>query len=239
MENVPVSLSLAFGLITAATVAFLYVAVRRAASSQVQARAKWVVAGALAWLGLQAFLAGSSAEGGVYQDVAAFPPRLFVFGLLPALVGIAAVFATTRGRQWVDSLSLPALTYMHGVRVFVELVLYGLFVYKAVPGLMTFEGRNFDILAGITGPLVAYFGLQQQRMSRKMLLLWNALALGLLANIVIHAILSAPFPLQQLAFDQPNIAVLHFPFVWLPTFVVPAVLFSHLVAIRRLRKVPF
>ena len=55
-------------------------------------------------------------------------------------------------------------------------------------------------------------------------------------NIVVNAILSAPFTFQQFAFDQPNVAVLYFPFVWLPCFIVPVVLFSHLVLIRQLLK---
>jgi hypothetical protein len=42
------------------------------------------------------------------------------------------------------------------------------------------------------------------------------------------------FPFQQFAFDQPNIAVLYFPFIWLPSCVVPLVLLSHLAAIRQL-----
>ncbi|HEX8427561.1 hypothetical protein [Hymenobacter sp.] len=43
-----------------------------------------------------------------------------------------------------------------------------------------------------------------------------------------------PTPLQQLAFEQPNVAVMQFPFVWLPIFVVPVVAFTHVVALRRL-----
>jgi len=46
--------------------------------------------------------------------------------------------------------------------------------------------------------------------------------------------LSAPSPIQKIAFEQPNIAILYFPFCWLPTFIVPIVLFSHLVAVRKL-----
>ena len=67
-----------------------------------------------------------------------------------------------------------------------------------------------------------------------MILLWNFIALVLLINIVVNAVLSAPFPFQQFAFDQPNIAVLYFPFVLLPAFIVPIVLFGHLVSIRQL-----
>lgn len=61
-----------------------------------------------------------------------------------------------------------------------------------------------------------------------------ARALGLLINIVIRALLSFPSPMQQLAFDQPNRAIIYFPFIWLPTVVVPIILFSHLASIWQL-----
>jgi glycerol-3-phosphate acyltransferase PlsY len=58
----------------------------------------------------------------------------------------------------------------------------------------------------------------------------------LLLNIVVNAVLSLPYPFQQFAFDQPNVAVLYFPFTWLPCFIVVIVLYSHLAAIRKLLK---
>lgn len=71
-------------------------------------------------------------------------------------------------------------------------------------------------------------------MPPKFLLAWNFIGIGLLANIVINAVLSVPSPFQKFAFNQPNIAVLYFPFNWLPGVVVPLVLLSHLVVIRQL-----
>src|SRR4029078_4529517 len=107
---------------------------------------------------------------------------------------------------------------------------------KLVPSLMTFEGRNLDILSGITAPLVYYFGFVRKQMGRSLILIWNFICLALLLNIVITAILSAPFRFQKLAFDQPNIAILYFPFIWLASFIVPVVLLAHLTAIRKLIK---
>ncbi len=101
---------------------------------------------------------------------------------------------------------------------------------------MTFEGRNFDILAGITAPIIAYLAFTQKKISRNGLLIWNFICLALLANIVVNAFLSVPSPVQQFAFDQPNIAILYVPFSWLPTFVVPVVLFAHLASIQQLLK---
>jgi hypothetical protein len=37
--------------------------------------------------------------------------------------------------------------------------------------------------------------------------------------------------MQQMSFDQPNRAVLFFPYVFLPTIIVPIVLASHLFAL--------
>jgi hypothetical protein len=165
-----------------------------------------------------------------------FPPKILLFGILPAMITIVILFATKKGLQVIDSFPLVNITYLNIVRIPVELVLFWLFLNKAVPQLMTFEGRNFDILAGITAPIIAYFSLKKVKLSRNVVLVWNIICLGLLINIVVNGFLSAPSPLQQLAFDQPNIAILNFPFSWLPTFIVPLVLFGHLVSIRQLLK---
>ncbi len=122
------------------------------------------------------------------------------------------------------------------MRIPVEIVLFWLFQNKAIPELITFEGRNFDIIAGITAAIIAYFGFTKQTINRNILLIWNFICLGLLINIVVNALFSAPSPIQKFAFEQPNIAILNFPFCWLPTFIVPIVLFGHLASIRQLLK---
>jgi hypothetical protein len=99
---------------------------------------------------------------------------------------------------------------------------------------MTFEGSNPDILSGISALLIYYFIFMKRKSSLMLLLVWNFIGLALLINIIIHAVLSAPSPLQQLAFEQPNVAVFYFPFIWLPSCIVPLVLFSHLASIRQL-----
>lgn len=164
-----------------------------------------------------------------YAHVGTEPYR-FLLAAPPTLLIILGVFVSKKGRNWIMSLDLKTLTVLHSVRMPVELVLYWLFLHNTIPELMTFSGRNFDILAGITAPFVCYFGFVRNKIGRIGLLLWNIICLILLLNIVINAILSVPAPFQQFAFDQPNIAILYFPIMWLPAFVVPVVLFSHLAA---------
>ena len=168
-------------------------------------------------------------------NTSALPPRPLLLIAIPVIV-ISYLFSRPKGKFFLSTLDAEKLTWIHVVRVPVELVLYWLAIYKQIPVLMTFEGRNFDIAAGLTAPLIIYFGLRKKMLSDKVIILWNALSLLLLLNIVINAIISIPSPIQQQAFDQPNIGVLYFPFAWLPAFVVPAVLFAHLATLRLLIK---
>jgi hypothetical protein len=224
MENIPAYVSIVFVLTTFLAVMLFYMA---------NSRSFVAIVLVTLWLIVQ----GLVSLGGFYTVTDAFPPR-FVLLVLPPLVFIAILFFTGAGRRYVDGLNPAVLTVLHIVRIPIELVLYWLFLNKAVPRLMTFAGRNFDILAGLSAPLIYYFGFSKRLIGRKMILLWNFICLGLLVNIVVNALLSAPFPFQQFGFSQPNIAVLYFPYVWLPCCVVPLVLLSHLAVIRQLWKRP-
>jgi hypothetical protein len=178
------------------------------------------------WMILTGFLAA----GGFYQQFEIFPPRIFTFAVFPSLLTIATLFIFFR-RSFVEKLSLRTLTLLHVVRLPVEIVLVLLFQTGLVPKVMTFEGWNFDVLSGLTAPLVAWLAFRNGRTNRPLLIAWNVAALALLANIVIIAILSLPSPMQRLGFEQPNVAVAYIPFVWLPALIVPIVFFSHLAAL--------
>ena len=212
------------------TVVF-YLAVKNSASEKTRKKANIIFFVLIIWLIIQATL---TLKNFYNSDKISNPPKILLVGILPTILTIIFLFVTHRGRQFIDTLPLTYITYLNIVRIPVELVLLSLFLNKAVPQLMTFEGRNFDILSGITAPFIAYYGLTKGKLSRKLILGWNFICLALLMNIVVNALLSVQSPLQKFAFNQPNIAILNFPFTWLPTFIVPIVLFGHLTSIRQL-----
>ena len=181
------------------------------------------------WLLLQSVLAYM----GFYTDSYVLPPRLLLFGVVPPLLGLAGLLLTRSGRYLLARFDLVALTRISIVRIPVELCLYGLALHHLVPDLITFADRNLDLAAGLTAPLATYW-FRTQLMGRRLLLAWHVGALLLLLNVVALAALSLPTPWQQLEFGQPNVAVLRWPFVWLPTFIVPVVLLSHVAALRQL-----
>ncbi|HEY5826174.1 MAG TPA: hypothetical protein VIT44_17505 [Cyclobacteriaceae bacterium] len=220
METIPTFVIILFVAATIFTVWQFYSA---------SGKSKTLLIGIGIWMLLQTVLG----LAGFYKNNESIPPR-FVLLIGPAIIFIAVLFLTQRGKKFIDALDLGKLTFLHTVRVPVEITLYFVCAAGLIPVLMTFEGNNYDILSGLTAPAIFYLVFKNKKASKSTLLIWNFLCLGLLINVLTIAILAAQTPFQRLAFDQPNIGVTFFPFVWLPSVIVPIVLFSHLAAIRQL-----
>ncbi|MBS1772767.1 MAG: hypothetical protein JST82_07900 [Bacteroidetes bacterium] len=218
MNHVPLYLSILFIGCVLYSLYSLYIASHKS---------KTILLICLSWLLLQAIICFT----GFYTITNTLPPR-FLLLIAPPLLSIILLFSTAKGRQFINNLDAGSLIKLHIVRIPVEMVLLGLFIYKQVPQLMTFEGRNFDILSGISA-LFIWWLYKKGKLKKSVFLTWNIICMFLLINIVAIAAMSLPSPIQQLAFEQPNMGVLYFPFIWLPCFVVPLVLLSHITLIRR------
>ena len=226
IEGLPFYVSAVFFITTLATIWFLVAAARPAGTDSLPY--KILVFSLPLWLLLTGFLASTE-----FYRIDALPPRVVVFAVLPAVLFIVVYFIFFR-QSFVNRLSLEMLTLLSFLRLPVELVLHWLYQAGQVPQIMTFEGWNFDILSGISSPIIYWLAFRDGRLNRPLLIGWNIAALCLLTNIVTIAVLSFRGPMQRLAFDQPNVGVTYLPFIWLPAIVVPAVLFAHLAALWRL-----
>lgn len=156
--------------------------------------------------------------------------------LLVLLLTVVTVLfpASSLGARLSSSIGLATLVGFQAFRVPVEWLLHRLAVEQVIPGVMTYSGRNFDVVSGITGGLLGVW-LLRHTMSGRLLTLWNLLGLALLANIVLVAILSTPIPFRVFTEGPPNLLPSTFPFVWLPSFLVQLALLGHLMLFRRLR----
>ncbi len=165
-----------------------------------------------------------------YEKTDTIPPR-FILNILPTIAGILWLFFSKKGKEILAGFDRKKLALVHIVRVPVELVLYGLFVASQIPRIMTFAGNNFDIVMGFTAPVIWYFGYNRGFVSSGVIKIWHYVGLLLLINIIITAILAAPFPFQQIAFEQPNIGILTDPFNLLASVVAPLVLAAHFIGL--------
>lgn len=227
IEGLPVYVSPVFIGTTFLTVGFLFYAIKTSGADTLPVKA------ALFLIAFWLVFHTSLSLGGFFQNTAAVPPRIVAFGAFPGFLLIVIYLVFFR-ESFVERLPLKTLTLLHVIRIPVELVLLWLFQVGQIPQSMTFEGRNFDILSGISAPIIYFAAFRGDRVNRTLLTAWNIAALLLLINIFVTAVLSFPSPMQQIAFDQPNRAIMFFPFSLLPAVVVPIVLFSHLASLWKL-----
>ncbi|MEO8572362.1 MAG: hypothetical protein ABI481_00210 [Pyrinomonadaceae bacterium] len=224
--GLPAYIPAVFILTTLFTVGIFFYAIYRAGIRFTAA--KVLLAFTALWIIVQAILAAKD----FFQNFDVMPPRTFAFGPLPFFILTFAYLIF--GRKFVDRLPLTVLTWIHVIRIPVECVLLWLSEHGLVPVEMTFEGRNLDILSGLSAPIIYFFAFRNGCENRNLLVIWNFLALSLLANVVTIAILAFPSRFQMIAYDQPNIGVTLFPFVWLPSVIVPIVFFCHAASLYKL-----
>lgn len=178
----------------------------------------------LLWISLITALAIS----GFFENLNTTPPRFLVV-LLGDFVFIIVLLKSLKKVK----INTKFLLLVHALRLPVEIGLYQLFLQKQIPLVMTFEGYNFDIIMGVSAILLfGYVQFAQKSIPKMVYLVWNFVGIFLLTTIVVIAIISAPLPIQLLGFEQPNVAVLKFPFILLPAFIVPIVFVSHILVIK-------
>ncbi len=220
IEGLPLYISLVFMLTTFVAVWMFY---KAAYNSSV------VMYLLVLWLGVQGILA----YVGVYLEIDNSPPPI-LFALAIPVLSMIIVLSTAQGRRFTNFMDGTILTYLHLVRIPVEIIMLWLYHHGQIPQSMTFKGLNFDILSGLTAPVIAFFGMSKRLISNRYLVIWNVIALALFVNIVVHGVLASPSVFQKFAFHQPNVAILYFPFIWLPSCIIPLVIFSHVAVLKRL-----
>ena len=197
-----------------------------------QKRLFWVVFALMtAWVLIQSILASSN----FYLNSFELPPRVLL-ALGPPLLIMIILFTIFNRIAYFERLSLKSLTHIQVFRLPLEVfVLSALAIAGYIPDVMTYYGRNFDVIVGITAPLVAYLYFNRQTINVKAMLAWNVISLLFLLNVTTHAVLSMPYSwIQDFADGQPNIAVFHFPYIWLPILLVQVAYFCHFASILKL-----
>lgn len=181
------------------------------------------------WLVVVSFLASK----GVLSLFAAVPPPM-AFVLLAPLVTVFILLFHPKIKSFILHSPVAAMMYLQAFRLPVEILLWALYKNHHVPIQMTFEGRNWDILTGITGPIFAYICFGGGRNLKSLAIVWNIAGLLLLVNIVAIAILSMPTPFRVFLNEPSNTIVATFPVVFLPAVLVPLAYYLHFFSLRKL-----
>jgi len=214
----PVSLVIFFLCVVTGTAALL------------AAKSKFLAVGLLVWLAVT----GIAGWLGLVRDFQQSPPPMLVLLLASVVITVAAAFSRI-GSRLVAEAGVVWLIGMQAFRIAVEVFLDWGHRAHLVPIQMTFEGRNWDIVSGVSAAGVAWLAARRQA-PRWLILAWNCVAAALLLNIVVIAMLSMPTLLRRFQNEPANSFIAYFPYIWLPTFLVQLALFGHLLVFRWLRE---
>jgi len=186
----------------------------------------------LLWL----FITGYLGMKKFFEDFSSMPPRVPLF-ILMFLVSLAVFFNFILKEQGLAKVQQKFLVLFQVFRLPVEVLLAMLAREALLPKELSLEGRNFDIITGITALFVFFYVHKKgEEQSRKVLIAWNAMGVVLLSGVVIQGIFSTPYPFQIFAFEPANFIMGSFPVTWLPLFLVPTAYFFHFVSLYKVLK---
>ena len=195
---------------------------------KIYSRLIWISA---AWIALVSVWSFS----GLMINFEIFPLNFLPILAIPLITITWLSFFSVSTKTIVDQLGHHEIIRLQVFRVFVEILLWMLLLENLLPIQMSFEGRNFDILAGLTAPIVAYLAYHK-KISIAVIRIWNFICLGLLINIVTIAILSMPSPFRVFMNEPSNTIVAVFPIALLPGFLVPLAYGLHFLSLRQISR---
>lgn len=180
--------------------------------------------------GLWVALTGVAAARGFLQFE---PPPTMAIALIASLAIAIRLTHSPFGTRLASGIPVAFLVGFQAFRIPVELLLHRAWSEGLIPVQMTYAGRNFDIVTGVTAVAVGlWLATGDRPAARRVVMAWNLLGLGLLLNIVTISLLSAPTPFRVFQNEPSSAWITQVPWVWLPTVLVLAALLGHLLVFR-------
>lgn len=172
---------------------------------------------------------------GILQNLE-FPPRFFIFLVLPLFIFIGVFMYKNRNNAWIQNVPKTWPVYYQSFRILIETV----FVFTVAAGFLhkevTMEGYNYDVLFGLSAPLVGLL-YQKNKLSNKSIIIWNYIGLAVIA-FIIFLFLSTVFAPHLYGSNvalMPMEAVTY-PYTLVAGFLMPSAVFIHVLSIVQLRK---
>lgn len=162
-------------------------------------------------------------------------PALGLTVALPVAALVGAFAAAPTIRDAMLAIPLPAIVAVNAIRI-LGVMFVILYAAGKLPAPFAPSAGWGDIFVGVTALPLAGAMLRFGPRIRGLALLWNVIGIADLANAVALGALSAPGPLQVFA-DPPSSALMTtLPWLLIPGFLVPCLMFLHVVIFYRLAK---
>lgn len=180
----------------------------------------------LAWLTFTLIITNS----GLLSQLASPYARMLLLLGPPVLLIVFLLFSPRFGAL-IKPIDNFWFIYLQSYRILREFILILLLRYAIIPQDLTFEGKNLDVLMGITAPFIAYYWFKKRAGYKQLALVWNIVGLGMLCYAIATTFFAHPFVSTEV---QSNPLIFSFPFVWMPAFLSPFGILLHLLSLKKL-----
>lgn len=159
-----------------------------------------------------------------------FPPRMPLLVVFPALASIFYFTSRDATKKIIQSSSVYFPVNVQSFRVFVEILIYGAYMDGVLPEIVTFDGRNYDILVGWSAPVIGFL-YEKNALSKKGVLAWNILSLGVLGFTIFTFV--SFFYFSGSSIEPGFMRFVRLPYLLLPGILAPCAIFYHIVSIKQ------
>lgn len=174
-------------------------------------------------------LIGVLAYIGVFAGLTIPPKPMFTVGI--GLIFILIFSFTPTGKELLRATPLHWLVFFQTFRILVELWFWYSYKTEVFPVTMTFEGQNFDIIAGGLAMVAGFLMTASPKQAKVISLFFNIAGILILANTIRAAItmMASPRTIDEriLQIGQPH-------FIYLPSVLVLLAFGAHLLSLRQL-----
>jgi hypothetical protein len=172
--------------------------------------------------------------GGALDPIRGFGvPALGVTVALPVAALATAFFAFGPIRAAILAAPLPALVAVNAIRILGVLFVL-LYVRGELPAPFAPSAGWGDIFMGVTALPLAWSIIRFGSRVRPLVFAWNVIGIADLVDAVALGALSAPGPLQVFLGHPDSSAMTTLPWLIVPGFLVPCLMFLHVVIFYRL-----
>jgi hypothetical protein len=173
------------------------------------------------------------ATGALSPGDGAGVPGLGLSVALPVAALVGAFLAFRPIRDAMLAIPLPALVAVNAIRI-LGVIFVVLFAAGKLPAPFAPSAGWGDIFVGVTALPVAWAMLRFGPRARPLALVWNTIGIVDLVNAVALGALSAPGPLQVFVGPPASTLMTTLPWLIIPGFLVPSLMFIHVVVFYRL-----
>jgi hypothetical protein len=190
-------------------------------------RGRLTVAGALtAWFALVVTIGASAA----LDPVRGFGvPALGLTVGLPVVALVGAFFAFGPIRAALLAAPLPALVAVNAIRILPGWLFVLLYAAGELPAPFAPSAGWGDIFAGAAALPIAWLLIRFGRRVAPLVFVWSVIGIADLVSAIALGALSAPGPLQAFVGPPTSAIMTTLPWLIVPGFLVPSLIFIHVV----------